>query len=75
LEGNNFIPKELTIKETDVVIFNNFDAVAHGIKIGDIAIIPPIPKDMSGSYKFNKKGEYEISSLTIPTITGKIIVE
>ncbi len=75
LEDNQFVPKEITIKQTDSVSFNNLENIAHGIKIGNNTIIPPIVSGMSATYQFNEKGEYEIISLLIPTIKGKVIVE
>lgn len=80
LENNAFYPDELNIKEGDIVTFVNQEAMPHAIKIKqastgeDVATSSPLPTGESFVYTFEEEGMYDFSSMTIPSITGTVVV-
>lgn len=74
LKDGSFDPESVTIKEGDIVTFTNEETIPHAIKIGELQDTAPLKNGESYSYTFEVKGEYEVSSLMIPTFNGVVIV-
>ena len=78
LENGAFNPDSLEIKEGDMVTFVNYESMPHaiGIKKGTVTIATssPLITGKGYTYTFENSGIYNCISLTVPTITGSIIV-
>ncbi len=80
LENGVFSPSSLDLKVTDKIVFGNLDSIPHGIKVvyistgEDLAISSPLINGQTFEVTFDDVGDYEFSSLSIPTISGTVMV-
>lgn len=73
IQGFEFNPSELIIKQGDSVTWINMDDVSHTIKF-DFKESGLLSKGDSYSYIFNEKGTYKYTCGIHPTMEGRVTV-
>ncbi len=74
IQGFEFIPSTLTVKEGKTVTWTNQDSAQHVVNSG-LFESGILGEGDSFEFRFEKKGKYEYICKLHPSMTGKIIVE